>query len=96
MVEHFTRFILNYCLKKYSKNSKKTPQWTTSAIWSLFADLNHPFSPKLPNKHALFNNDGGKHVLLVFKLGKTEKNSGLYGIRTLDLCDTSAARYQLN
>ena len=80
MVEHFTRFILNYCLKTYSKNSKKTPQWTTSAIWSIFADLNHPFSPKLPNKHALFNNDGGKHVLLVFKLGKTEKNSGLYGI----------------
>ena len=25
--------------------------------------------------------------------GKPEKNSGLYGIRTLDLCDTSAALY---
>ena len=24
------------------------------------------------------------------------KNSGLYGIRTLDLCDTSAALYQLS
>ena len=27
---------------------------------------------------------------------KPEKNSGLYGIRTLDLCDTGAALYQLN
>ena len=25
---------------------------------------------------------------------KPEKNSGLYGIRTLDLCDTGAALYQ--
>ena len=25
-----------------------------------------------------------------------EKNSGLYGIRTLDLCDTGAALYQLS
>ena len=28
--------------------------------------------------------------------GKPEKNSGLSGIRTLDLCDTGAALYQLN
>ena len=27
---------------------------------------------------------------------KPEKNSGLYGIRTLDLCDTGAALYQLS
>ena len=27
---------------------------------------------------------------------KPEKNSGLYGIRTLDLCDTGAGLYQLN
>ena len=27
---------------------------------------------------------------------KPEKNSGLYAIRTLDLCDTSAALYQLS
>ena len=27
---------------------------------------------------------------------KPEKNSGLYGIRTLDLCDTGAALYPLN
>ena len=40
-----------------------------SAIWSIFAYLNHPFSPKLPNKHAPLNNDGGKQVKLVFKLG---------------------------
>ena len=26
---------------------------------------------------------------------KPEKNSGLYGIRTLDLCDTGTALYQL-
>ena len=27
---------------------------------------------------------------------KPEKNSGLYGIGTLDLCDTGAALYQLS
>ena len=27
---------------------------------------------------------------------KPEKNSGLYGIRTLDLCDTGVALYQLS
>ena len=27
---------------------------------------------------------------------KPEKNSGLYGIRTLDLCNTCAALYQLS
>ena len=27
---------------------------------------------------------------------KPERNSGLYGIRTLDLCDTGAALYQLS
>ena len=27
---------------------------------------------------------------------KVWKNSGLYGIRTLDLCDTDAALYQLS
>ena len=27
---------------------------------------------------------------------KPEKKSGLYGIRTLDLCDTDAALYQLS
>ena len=27
---------------------------------------------------------------------KREKNSGLYGIRTLDLCDTGSALYQLS
>ena len=27
---------------------------------------------------------------------KPEKNSGLYGIRTLDLCETGAALYQLS
>ena len=46
----------------------------TSAIWRIFAKLNNSLSPKLANKHdALFidelNIDGGKHVLLVFKLG---------------------------
>ena len=28
--------------------------------------------------------------------GKPEKNSGLYGIQTLDLCDTGAVLYQLS
>ena len=27
---------------------------------------------------------------------KPEKNSGMYGIRTLDLCETGAALYQLS
>ena len=27
---------------------------------------------------------------------KPERNSGLYGIRTLDLCDTGAVLYQLS
>ena len=27
---------------------------------------------------------------------KAEKNAGFYGIRTLDLCDTGAALYQLS
>ena len=37
-------------------------------------------------------------IYTTFTVGKRkpEKNSGLYGIRTLDLCDTSAALYQLN
>ena len=37
-----------------SKNMARTA-WrrTTSAIWSIFADLNRPLSPKLPDKDAL-------------------------------------------
>ena len=37
-------------------------------------------------------------IYTTFTVGKKtpEKNSGLYGIRTLDLCDTGAALYQLN
>ena len=38
---------------KHGKNSKKTTRRTTSAIWSIFADLNSPLSPKLPDKDAL-------------------------------------------
>ena len=36
-------------------------------------------------------------IYTTFTVGKKkpEKNSGLYGIRTLDLCDTGAALYQL-
>ena len=43
--EHFTRFSWNCCLK----HSKKTTRRTTSAIWSIHADLNSPLS----SKHAL-------------------------------------------
>ena len=32
---------------KHSKNSTKTTQWTTSAIWRIFAHLNDPLSPKV-------------------------------------------------
>ena len=37
-----------------SKNMVRTA-WgrTTSAVWSIFADLNRPLSPKLPDKDAL-------------------------------------------
>ena len=37
-------------------------------------------------------------IYTAFTVGKRkpEKNSGLYGIQTLDLCDTGAALYQLN
>ena len=37
---------------KHGTNSKTTRR-TTSAIWSIFADLNSPLSPKLPDKDAL-------------------------------------------
>ena len=41
MAEHFTHLTANYCLKIYTvKNSKKTTRQTTSAIWSIFAELN--------------------------------------------------------
>ena len=36
-----------------SKNSKKTHRRTTSAIRSIFADLNRPLSPKLADKDPL-------------------------------------------
>ena len=34
--------------------------------------------------------------LLQLRKESLKKNSGLYGIRTLDLCDTGAALYQLS
>ena len=34
-------------------NSKKTTQWTTSALRRIFAEINNPSSPKLADKHAL-------------------------------------------
>ena len=38
---------------KHSKKSKKTTQWTTSAIRRILAELNNPSSPKLADKHVL-------------------------------------------
>ena len=37
-------------------------------------------------------------IYATFRVAKRrpEKNSGLYGIRTLDLCDTGATLYQLS
>ena len=52
MAERFTHFTANYCLK-HSKNIKRKPRRTTSAVWSMFADLNSPLSPKLPDKDVL-------------------------------------------
>ena len=37
-----------------------------------------------------------KYAMYVVAKRKPEKNSGLYGIWTLDLCDTGAALYQLS
>ena len=34
--------------------------------------------------------------LMQLRKESLKKNSGLYGIRTLDLCDTGAALYQLS
>ena len=34
--------------------------------------------------------------LMQLRTESLKKNSGLYGIRTLDLCDTGAALYQLS
>ena len=43
---------------------------------------------------------GGLSLATIRNFGSCEKkdrkNSGLYGIRTLDLCDTGAALYQLS
>ena len=61
LAEHFTRFPTNYCLK----HSKKTTRRTTSAIWSIFADLNSPLSLNMPYRGEL-NIDEGKHVLACF------------------------------
>ena len=36
------------------------------------------------------------HATFAAAKRKPEKNSGLYGIRSLDLCDISAALYQLS
>ena len=35
-------------------------------------------------------------ISATFARRKSEKNLGLYGIRTLELCDTGAALYQLS
>ena len=47
--EHFTRFTAKY-VYKHDNNSMKT---NDIAIWSVFADLNGPLSPKLSDKDAL-------------------------------------------
>ena len=49
---HCTRFTAKYWLK-HSKNSEKSTWRTTSAIWSIFADLSRPLSAKFPKKDAL-------------------------------------------
>ena len=41
--------------QKHGKNSKKTARRTTSAVWTIFAELDNPLSPKFDdmNMHAL-------------------------------------------
>ena len=52
--EHFTHLTANYCLKTYTvKEQQEDNSTDESAIWSIFADLNSPLSPKLPDKDAL-------------------------------------------
>ena len=43
--------------QKDSKNSKKTTQRATPAIWRIFAELNNPLSPKLADKHAAIEDE---------------------------------------
>ena len=38
---------------EHGKNSKKTNQRTVTAIWCIFADLNRPLCPNLPDKDAI-------------------------------------------
>ena len=60
MAEHFTRFtglfhgklLCNESLNT-TKIAKKATWRTTSAIWSIYADLNSRSSPNLPDKHTL-------------------------------------------
>ena len=40
-------------LSKKNGNGKTTTQLTKSAIWSIFANLNTPLSPKFPDIDAL-------------------------------------------
>ena len=48
---------------KHGKNSKKTTQRVTSAIWRIFAGLNNPKPKRALDE---LNIDGGKHVLAMF------------------------------
>ena len=43
--------------QKDSKNSKKTTQRATPAIWRIFAELSNPLSPKLADKHAAIEDE---------------------------------------
>ena len=51
MAEHFTCFTANPCLKT-EQEQQEDNSMMTSAIWSIFADLNSPLSPKLQDKQA--------------------------------------------
>ena len=51
--EKFYSFHGEILSKKNCKNSKTTTQLTKSAIWSIFANLHTPLSPKFPDIDAL-------------------------------------------
>ena len=75
MAEHFSSFTRKKSPKYLLKTEKEQQEDNStgpSAFWRIFAVLNNPLSIKLANKWAIEDElkiDGGKQVLVVFKLG---------------------------
>ena len=57
MAKHFIRFTRNKQANIGRKDSKKTTQRATSAIWRIFVELNNPLSPKRADGHAAIEDE---------------------------------------